>query len=162
MRRVAGSLVLLSLLAGCGALAATPPPAPEEADARARLDRLIDSARAGDFERFCELAASPTCERLLDGVEDLVPEHRPRLALSTVYQPVQHANGYSSGGVLFVVCGSDAEGREFESEVFISQNADGSLFATAPVWWTGTRVAIDDPAAGGPTTGRGPERSRCE
>jgi hypothetical protein len=116
-------------------------------DARAHLDRLIDAGIARDFDRLCELAGSGTCDSLLDGAEDLAPAARPRIVDVSVHQPQRTGDGYTSGGVLFTLCGTDAAGSPFESEVLVSRTPDDSLFAISAVWWTGTGVTLLGPGA---------------
>ena len=148
-RTVLLSTVLAFVAAGCGLLgAAPPPPPPSVAEARSHLELLIDAGVSREFDRLCELAGTGTCESLLEGSEELAPAEAPRIVDVTVHQPERLDAGSSSGGVLFVLCGTDAAGSPFESEVFVSRNSDGSLFAISAVWWTGTGVTISGESDG--------------
>lgn len=157
------SLVLAALAglsAGCGLIAPTPPPPPSLEDAQSLLDDLVEAGIARDFARLCGLAASDTCQDLLEGHEGLVPAAAPAIVQTDVYEPEPAGNGFTGGGVLFVLCGTDAAGDPFESELLVSRNLDGTLFAIPAVWWTGTRVIVgaDSADVGGEPS---PGPSRC-
>ncbi|HEX2765890.1 MAG TPA: hypothetical protein VHR55_04540 [Candidatus Limnocylindria bacterium] len=151
---------LTGLCAGCGLVAPTPPGPPSLEVARWLLDDLVEAGIARDFARLCGLAASDTCEHLLEGHEDLAPAAAPTIVQTDVYPPESAGNGFTGGGVLFVLCGTDAAGAPFESELLVSRNLDGTLFAVPAVWWTGTRVIVGaDPAdVGGEPA---PDQGRC-
>jgi hypothetical protein len=129
--------LLALLLAGCGLLPERMPPPPPSIDAAtAHLDRVIDAGIARDFERLCALATG-TCEGELDGFEDLAPTTRPEIVDVSVHQPTET----ESGSVLFVLCGEDATGQPYESEVLVFDGGDG-LLAAAAVFWIGTGITF--------------------
>jgi hypothetical protein len=134
------------------------PPPPVE-DARAVLDEIIDAGIARDWEGLCA-NASGTCEGELDGAEDRAPTTAPRVAAVEVQQQQGDAGASTSGGVLFVLCGTDGLGDPYESEVLVFD--DGTrLLAGAAVFWLGTRVGFAPPT-GGVVTEPAIAGSRCQ
>jgi len=112
---------------------------PSVIEARALLDEVIEAGLARDWDRLCA-NASGTCEGELDGKEHLAPSEPPRVAGVSVVEPVREGDRSSSGGVLFVLCGTDAMATPYESEVLVFDGGD-RLFAAAAVYWIGTRIA---------------------
>ena len=150
--------LLAVLLVVCGLIPPdAPPPAPPLDDATGVLDRVIDAALARDFDELCSLATE-TCERELEGVEHLAPNERPTIVETEVHEPRRSGNGWSTGGVLFVLCGRDATGEPYESEVLVSDDAGRSLLATAAVFWIGAGIVgleEDEVVVGGGLQGGG-------
>jgi hypothetical protein len=152
------ALLLTLLLTGCGLLPQRmPPPPPSVERATAHLDLVIAAGVAHDFERLCALATG-TCDGELGGFEHLAPTERPDVAEVTVHEPTQSG----SGGVLFVLCGEDAMGTPFESEVLVFDAGD-QLLAAAAVFWKGTGIVFtgDDgfvDVGGVPEPDEGPAR----
>ena len=137
-------LLFTLLLAGCATIGTTGPlPPPPIEDARVLLDEIIDAGIQGDFERLCANATG-TCHSELEGHEHLAPNEPPSIADVTVHQPIFDADGGTSGGVRFVLCGVDAAGAPFESEVLVFDAGD-RLLAGAAVWWLGKRVSFAAP-----------------
>ena len=123
------------------------------------LDEVIDAGLARDWERLCA-NASGTCEGELDGWEHLAPSEPPRVADVSVQEPARDGDGWRSGGVLFVLCGTDATGTPYESEVLVFDDGD-RLLAGAAVYWIGTRVSFAS-SDGAVTPGeRVPGGTRC-
>jgi hypothetical protein len=157
------AVMALVLLAGCGLLAParTPNPPPSVADARALLDEVIDAGIARDFDRLCANATG-TCESELEGAEDLAPTEPPVVVDVSIHEPVEQGGGWTSGGVLFVLCGVDAAGDAYESEVLVFDDDGRRLLAAAAVYWRGTRIGFssggDGVHVGGEPT---PGPSRC-
>ncbi len=151
------SLLFTLLLAGCANVGtAGPLPPPSVDDARALLDEIMDAGIEGDFERLCA-NANRTCKNELNGHEHLAPNEPPSIADATIHQPINDAEGGTSGGVKFVLCGVDAAGAPFESEVLIFDTGD-RLLAGAAVWWLGTSVSFapsGEAVTGEPTPGEG-------
>ena len=146
MRTTAVGAILL--VAGCGILAprSTPIPAPSVADARVLLDAVIEAGIARDFERLCA-SASGTCEGELEGAEHLAPSEPPTVVDVSVHEPIERGDGWTSGGVLFVLCGIDAAGDPYESEVLVFDDGE-RLLAGAAVYWRGTGIAFSDGGGG--------------
>jgi hypothetical protein len=162
--RTAAAVLIAATLAGCGVLTHNdpPPPAPAVENARVLLDEVIDAGIARDFERLCAMA-SGTCEGELEGAEDRAPTQPPRVVDVEVHEPIGDGDSWTSGGVLFVLCGTDGLGDPYESEVLVFDGGAGSLLAAAAVYWKGTTVGITMPAEDGVTVGveADPEPSRC-
>jgi hypothetical protein len=155
------ALVVAALLpAGCGLLPSAPPPAPSVEEARAHLDELFEAGTARDFDRLCGLAGTPICTDLLQGAEHLAPAVAPDVVDVSVHEPTPVGEGYASGGVLFVLCGVDAAGEPFESEVLVSRTPNGSFHVVSSVWWTGTGVELLDPD-GTAEVGGPPDEAKC-
>jgi len=153
------ALLLALLLAGCSLGPAGPFAPPSVDAARALLDEIVDAALDRDFDRLCA-NASGTCDVELQGVEDRAPTTPPDIVGVTVHEPMGSGDSWTSGGVLFRLCGTDAFGKPYESEVLVFD--DGTrLLATAAVFWTGTRVGVAAPGnsvtAGGPPS----DEARC-
>jgi hypothetical protein len=161
--RIAAALVLVGL-AGCGLISHNdpPPPAPAVEGARELLDEVIEAGIARDFERLCA-NASGTCESELQGNEERAPNQPPEVVDVEVHQPTGGGGSWTSGGVLFVLCGIDGLGDPYESEVLVFDGGDGRLIAGAAVYWTGTGILFAEPAQGGVTVGGEPSArpSRC-
>jgi hypothetical protein len=165
MRPVA-ALLALTVLVGCAMLPGhddAPPPAPPVEAAEAHLDEVIDAGIDRDWERLCALA-SGTCEGELQGFEEQAPTEPPRVVEAQIHEPVRGGDGsWSSGGVLFVLCGTDGLGGPYESEVLVFDDAGRGLLATAAVYWVGTKIGFPASGEDGVTIGvePDPEPSRC-
>lgn len=140
------ALIAVTLsMAGC-ALALPergPLPAPSVEEARALLDEIVDAALERDFDRLCA-SASGTCEGELEGNDALAPDAPPAVVDVEVYRPVGDADAWTSGGVTFVLCGADAAGDPYESEVLVFDDGE-RLLAAGAVFWTGTGVSFAPP-----------------
>jgi hypothetical protein len=159
--RFLASLAAIPVLVGCS-VAMPPPdplPPPSVEDAVVLLDEIIDAGIARDWERLCA-NASGTCEGELDGAEERAPTSAPRVAAVEVHQPQGDADASTSGGVLFVLCGTDGLGDAFESEVLIFDGGT-RLLAGAAVYWLGTGVGFAPPH-GEVVTEQTPAESRCQ
>ncbi len=153
-------LSLAAVLAACGAIApAAPPGPPTVGEARLLLDEIIDAAIARDFDRLCA-HASGTCDDELQGNEDAAPLHPPLIRVDSIHEPQRAGDAWSSGGVLFVLCGIDAKGSAYDSEVFVF-DAGEELLATAAVFWTGTQVIVTGPEEGADTGSGGTSTEDC-
>jgi hypothetical protein len=62
--------------------------------------------------------------------------------------------------VLFALCGLDAAGEPYESEVLVFDSGD-RLLATAAVFWTGTSVGFSGDGGDGVVGEPDPEPARC-
>ena len=148
LRRPAATVLVIGLLSACGLdNGPGPAPPPRVADATRFLDVIIEAGMARDWERLCANATG-TCEGELEGVEDLAPRTRPTIAAAEVHQPVVSGDARTSGGVLFVLCGRDAQGAPYESEVLVFDDAGRGLLAAAAVYWIGTEVSFPAPREG--------------
>jgi hypothetical protein len=77
-----------------------------------------------------------------------------------VVEPVREGDRSSSGGVLFVLCGTDAMATPYESEVLVFDGGD-RLLAAAAVYWIGTRIALAPSGQTGMAEEPISGRSRC-
>jgi hypothetical protein len=153
-------LAVLAIVAGCGLLPSITPPPGSVEDARSHLDAIIESGIARDFDRMCDLAGTPICTDLLDGSEHLAPDAAPDVVDVSVHQPTPVGEGFATGGVLFLLCGLDAAGDAFESEVLVSRAQSGEFHVVSSVWWRGSTVDLDG-QDGGAEVGGPPREGRC-
>ena len=65
--------------------------------------------------------------------------------------------GGRAGGYVLELCGQQANGEPYYSEVLVNRNVTGELRAIEPLYWIGIIIADDG------TTGRDPDQSaeRC-
>lgn len=133
------------------ALAACLPgsPAVSLGEAGSFLARIVDLARAGDFEGLCLLAGDGNCRRHLEAAGlDAVPVDPPRVvATRTIRSGV--ADEASAGGLVLVMCGRDARGDPYRSEMLVFRDGT-SLRAINPVYWGNARIATDGRTVGAP------------
>jgi hypothetical protein len=163
--RLTIAILVLAVVAGCVLIPShndPPPPAPGIEEARELLDEVIETGIARDFERLCANATG-TCEGELEGFEERAPTQPPAVVDVEVHEPVGAGDQWTSGGVLFVLCGTDGLGDAYESEVLVIDGGDGRLIATAAVYWTGTGIEFTVPGQDGVTVGVEPsaQPSRC-
>lgn len=148
MRRAVGLLGLALLVGLARPLVRSSdgrPGAPvSEAEARAHLDQLVAAGQAHDFDKLCSLAgAVSSCRVLLDDAgRDAVPSTSPRV-VSATYRDAQTDDG--TPGWVLVVTGTDGRGRPYRTEVLVFHDDESKVKATNAVYWSGTRVAFDDP-----------------
>ena len=149
--------VALVMLVGCSALPATGPlPPPTVDDATVLLNEVIDAGIERDWDRLCA-NASGTCAGELDGYEAFAPVEPPTI----VDVSVAEGDASTSGGVLFVLCGTDGHRAPYESEVLVFDAGD-RLLATAAVYWTGMRIGFAADAGKGVVVGEpNPVPGRC-
>ena len=162
-RAVGLAVVAIALLiAGCAAFQPPPnepPPPPPLDEARAHLERVIQAGLARDWNGLCALA-SGTCEQELRGNESLAPKQAPDVAEFEVLEPIGNADGWSSGGVRFTLCGTDGAGNPYESQVLVFDDGE-RLLAAAAVYWTGTGVSFAPPGNGVPKAEPSDAPSQC-
>lgn len=154
-------LCLALLVAGCAMFrgAGDPLPPPQIEDARALLDEIIEAGLDRDWQRLCA-SASGTCEAELADVQDRAPVEPPVVIAASVHQPIVRDESWTSGGVLFTLCGIDGLGDGYESEVLVF-NGGTRLMATAAVYWTGTQVHIAAPGEAVTVGGEAEAEQRC-
>ena len=146
---VAG-LLCAGLLGGCGPIGAAdgPVPPPSEAEARAYFAEIVDLALRGDFDGLCAVGDGNCRSMLEDAGVDAVPKAAPLIVGSRVIEPVQHAQTYSSGGLVLQVCGIDGRGDPYFDEVLVFRDG-AALRSTGTVFWSKTRI-VEGSTAGGP------------
>lgn len=131
IRRPFFAALLVVAVAACGSQLPGPPTFEE---ANAYLARVVELAQAGDFEGLCAIGDLNCEEHLRDAGRDSVPPEPPTVVSSTVIPPRQEGDQHSVGGRVLVLCGHDARGEQYVSEMLIFR--DGSdLRAITPVYW---------------------------
>jgi hypothetical protein len=138
-RRVVGLLIAFAL----GACSSGQPPAgtiPTLDEARAFVSELVALARAGDFEGLCERADDGNCERQLEFAgRDSVPPDPPTVVGTRIVPTVVDGTQTSLGGIVFILCGVNAHGDHYDSEMLVAHGGDG-LRAINPIYWGPTRI----------------------
>jgi hypothetical protein len=131
------------------------PTAPSVAESQAVLGQLVALARSGDFERLCALADG-NCRRLLEQAgSDRVPPTPPKVTSTRVIAP--DAGTGALGGLVLSVCGTDAYGADYRSEVLVFRDGPG-LRAINGVYWDGVTIAAGSTTISRPPSSPGPCR----
>lgn len=122
------------------------------------LDRLVILAQKGDFETLCSVAGDGNCEHKLDDAgRDRVPGQPPNVRSVRSVPTTRSGTQTSTGGLVLELCGTDARGTRYESEMLIFRDHDGSLRAINPVYWGHDTIAT----TGETTVLRSPTPSGC-
>lgn len=143
MRVVAAVAVLI--LAACSP--APPSRAPTAAEAERFLAEVVAIARSGDFVALCEVGGG-SCEDFLEqpgGRE--VPAAAPRVIGGRTIQPTSEGGGGRVGGYVLEMCGTNADGAPYYSEMLVFFDFNGALHGIEPTYWLGIRIA-DEKQAG--------------
>jgi hypothetical protein len=145
------------LLSSCGVPDPTPPPPPTEDEAIALLNELTALALAGDLEAMCDFAGGGNCEDFVDevGGAAAVPDDPPVVAGTRLIPSRREGEGFSVGGRLLVLCGTDGLGRPYRTEMLVSRNL-GETYAVNAVYWGGFNLAVSNDT-GDPSGGAGIE-----
>ena len=143
---MAAFLTAVLVLAGCmGDGTGHSGEIPSEAAARAYLNRLVATARTKDLEAFCDLAGS-LCSDLAEAAGGVaaIPANPPLVAGTRLIPTRTSANGNAgiAGGRLFVLCGTDGLGRDYRTELLVSVDFNGRLYAINGVYWSGSGLAV--------------------
>jgi hypothetical protein len=149
---VAWATIALLLLAACGAFGDDRGHAgeiPTEAAARDYLDRLIAMAETRDLGGFCELAGS-LCKENAEAVggAGAMPRTAPIIAGTRVIPSRTSGDAMMAGGRLYVLCGTDGLGKHYRTEVLVSTDYDGTLYAINGAYWSGGRLATSAKTGG--------------
>ncbi len=103
-------------------------------------------------DALCTVAGDGNCERKLDEVgRDRAPAEPPVVRSSEVVSTTSSSDQASLGGLVLVMCGTDALGSRYESEMLVFRDRDMTLRAINPVYWGGYGIGT-----GGQTTIRSP------
>jgi hypothetical protein len=149
----AAAAALLILVAGCAMPEPTPPQPPTEDEAIAFLNELTALALAGDLEGMCDFAGGGNCAHAVEnaGGTVAVPEDPPVIAGTRLIPSRQEGEGYSIGGRLLVLCGTDGRQRPYRTEMLVSRYL-GEVYAINAVFWSGANLAVsnvsDSPSGG--------------
>jgi hypothetical protein len=151
---------LLALLVLCAVSACTTPPGashgvPTIGEAQGFLAKAVALAQRGDFKGLCAIGDG-NCERSLDMAgRDAVPPAPPTVIGVRIRPTTATGDQVSIGGVVLEMCGRDAIGNPYHSEMLVFR--DGSdLRAINPVYWSNTTIAEGNSTA----ASRGP-RPTC-
>lgn len=157
--RARGGFLCVALLALAVAACSAQPAAgaaPTADEALAFFGRLVALAQKGDFEAFCSVAGDGNCERKLDEAgRDSVPPRPPTVRSIRAVPTTRSGDQTSLGGLVLGMCGTDALGDRYESEMLVFRDGDGTLRAINPVYWgrytiatRGDTTVLRTPAAG--------------
>ena len=111
-------------------------------DARALVSRVINLALSRRFDQLCALG-TPQCTNVLSSTgTDTVPSDPPEIVnVATIPNRETSPGTWTPGGVLFLLCGLDAKGEPYHSQLLVAENPSGSgLVAMEPVFWGGFTV----------------------
>jgi hypothetical protein len=140
MSRVLIAIGSAFVLAACSAGAPRAGTIPTVDQARVLLDELVDLARARDFDGLCRVSDDGNCGRLLeDAGRDAVPPDPPTILAARIMPTTRSGDQLSPGGVVFVLCGTDAFGEHYDSEMLVFHDG-GGLRALNPIYWGPTRI----------------------
>lgn len=123
-----------------GARDLAPPPHPSAAAARAYLDEIARLAAKKDWNGLCELG-DLNCTRILGPLKAVAPSVPPVLLSSADVPDVANGTGFRQGGRLLKVCGLDAAGKPYTSELLVFES-DGRLISIDPVFWAGLTIGV--------------------
>jgi hypothetical protein len=140
----ASRILLLAFAVLVSACASGEPPAgtiPTVEDAREMLDRVVSLAHAADFEGVCSLGDG-NCPRCLETAgRDAVPPDPPTVVGTRIIPTITTAGDQMHlGGVVLILCGVDANGNHYDSEMLVFHSGHG-LQVINPVYWGTTRIA---------------------
>jgi hypothetical protein len=135
-------IVLLALAVFVAACASAPPPAgtiPTVDDAQGMLNRAVSLARARDFEGLCSLGDG-NCRRHLEMAgRDAVPPGPPTVVGTRIIPTTTSGDQRNLGGVVLILCGIDANGEHYDSEMLVFHGGNG-LELINPIYWGTTRI----------------------
>lgn len=138
-RRVAMALLICSAAAACAPQTRGDLPTVDEA--RVFLSQIVVLARRGDFTGLCAIGDG-NCERSLDTAgRNAVPAAPPTVVGVRLVPTTRTGDQESTGGVVLELCGQDATGKPYHSEMLVFRDGSG-LRATNPVFWG--NVMIDE------------------
>jgi hypothetical protein len=133
--------MLLTLVAAC---TTHQPPPPSEAEARAFLDEVVETALSRDFEALCDLGGGSCDSFLADPGGRDVPSVRPTLVGIRFVDKQTSGPRPRTGGYILELCGQDRDGDPLYSEILVFRNFAGELRAIEPLYWMGITIADDD------------------
>jgi hypothetical protein len=117
------------------------------------VNQAVNLALNHDYDQLCALG-TPGCKQvLIDTGTDTVPSVAPEIvSITTVPNKETSPGSWTPGGVLFLLCGLDGNGRPYHSEMLVLANQQGGgLVAMEPVFWgsltIGSTVAGPKPSA---------------
>jgi len=120
------------------------------------VHQVVQVALNHDLDRLCSLG-TPQCRFILDSAgTGTAPSVAPKIVSVTTISNRETSPGtWTPGGVLFRLCGLDAKGRPYHSEMLVADNPWGEgLYAMEPVFWSG--LTVNSLVSGSPNTGPNP------
>jgi hypothetical protein len=126
---------------------------PTLAEAQGFLAQVVALAQRGDFKGLCAIGDG-NCERSLDRAgRELVPREPPAVIGVRLLPTARTGDHVSTGGVILEMCGRDAAGKPYHSEMLVFRDRS-TLRAINPVYWGNTKVAEGNstPASVAPST----------
>jgi len=146
--------LIVALLAAC---TTQPPPPPTEAEARAFLEVIVETALTEDLNALCDLGGGSCNEFIQQSGGSDVPLDPPTVVGTRRVEQETGGPRPRTGGYVLELCGRNAAGDLYYSELLVFRDFGGELRSIEPVYWMGITITDDD------TTGRDPEQSseRC-
>lgn len=151
-------VVAALLLAGCAFEQPATYEIPTERESVAFLADAVEFVRAGDFAGLCDMTGGPdgNCPVLLqNGVEEAAPDTAPVVFRSYVVDSVVVGDAVEVGGRALVVCGTDANGLFYSTEM-LTLKVNGVVTALHPLYWSGVDYS------GSNSTVREPGEADCQ
>jgi hypothetical protein len=140
-RQYLPALVLALAMAGCSAPSTSDPSGPPTLpEAEAFLAQVVSLAQRGDFTALCALG-DLNCKRSLDTAgRNTVPPAPPTVIGSRPVPSTTSGDQQSIGGMVLALCGRNATGAQYHSEMLVFRDSTG-LRAINPVYWDNTMIA---------------------
>lgn len=146
MRSTSARLAIAILLVAASACAGPPaatPPLPTVNEAQGFLAQVVALAQRHDFKGLCAIGDG-NCERSLDDAgRDMVPPAPPAVIGVRILPTTKNGDQISIGGVILEMCGKDAAGKPYHSEMLVFRDGS-SLRAINPVYWGNTKITGGD------------------
>lgn len=140
MSRVLIAIGIAFVMATCSSSAPPAGTIPTVDQARVLLDELVALAQARDFDGLCRVSDDGNCKRSLeDAGRDAVPPDPPTIVATRIMATSRSGDQLSAGGVVFVLCGTNAFGDRYDSEMLVFHDG-GGLRALNPIYWGPTRI----------------------
>jgi hypothetical protein len=133
-------LAIAVLVTACSSGAQPAGTIPTVDDAHRMLEQVVRLARARDFEGLCSLGDG-NCRRHLEMAgRDAIPPDPPTV-VGTRAIPTRMTAGDQMhlGGIVLILCGIDAHGEHYDSEMLVFHRGNG-LAVINPVFWGRTRI----------------------
>lgn len=113
---------------------------PTLAEAQGFLAQVVTLAQRGDFKGLCAIGDG-NCERSLDMAgRNAVPREPPAVIGVRLLPTTQTGDQLSIGGVILEMCGRDAAGTPYHSEMLVFRDRS-TLRAINPVYWGNIKIA---------------------
>jgi len=146
-----GILLVALVIAACNTPKPTSAPPPTRDEALSFLAQIVALAQQGDFDALCSMAGDGNCEfKLDDAGRDRVPSAAPTVWSIAGVPTTTNGDQTSLGGIVLGLCGIDALGRGFDSEMLVFRDTDTTMRAINPVYWGQDKVARGDRTSLGP------------